>query len=83
MSYEAKVGNLLDLSGVALTSYVNDEGQCWQNQVKNEKNLWPDRENKQHSLITSRNQTKQTNLLISKSLVGYEIQRREVKTRRG
>jgi hypothetical protein len=40
-------------------------------------------ENKQHSLIKSRNQTKQTNLLISKSLVGDEIQHREVKTRRG
>jgi hypothetical protein len=39
--------------------------------------------NKQHSLINFINQTKQTNLLISKSLVGDEIQRREVKTRRG
>jgi hypothetical protein len=40
-------------------------------------------ENKQHSLIKYRNQTKQTNLLISKSLVGDEIQFHEVKTRRG
>jgi hypothetical protein len=39
--------------------------------------------NKQNSLIKSRNQTKQTNLLILESLVGDEIQRREVKTRRG
>jgi hypothetical protein len=62
---------------------MNDEGQCWLNQVKNEKNLWPTRENKQHSLIKSRNQTKQTNLLILKSLVGDEIQIREIKTRRG
>jgi hypothetical protein len=53
---------------------VNDEGRCWPNQVKNGKNIWPTRENKQHSLIKSRNQTKQTNLLISKSLVGDEIQ---------
>jgi hypothetical protein len=40
-------------------------------------------ENKQHSLIKSRDQTRQTNLLISKSLVSDEIQRHEVKTRRG
>jgi hypothetical protein len=40
-------------------------------------------ENKQHSLIKSKNQTKQTNLLTSKSLVGDEIQCREVNTRRG
>jgi hypothetical protein len=39
--------------------------------------------NKEHSLINSRNQTKQTNLLILKSLVGDEIQRHKVKTRRG
>jgi hypothetical protein len=38
-------------------------------------------ERKQHSLIKSRNQTKKKNLLILKSLVGDEIQRREVKTR--
>jgi hypothetical protein len=31
--------------------------------------------NKQHSLIKSRNQTRQTNLLILKSLVDDEIQR--------
>jgi hypothetical protein len=74
VSWEEKVGNLLDLPGVALASYVNDEGRCWPNQVKNGKNIWPTRENKQHSLIKSRNQTKQTNLLISKSLVGDEIQ---------
>jgi hypothetical protein len=40
-------------------------------------------ENKQHSLIKSKNQTKQTNLLTLKSLVGDEIQHREVKARRG
>jgi hypothetical protein len=40
-------------------------------------------ENKQHSLIKSRVQTRQTNLLISKSLVGDEIQRRETEIRRG
>jgi hypothetical protein len=39
-------------------------------------------ENKQHSLIKSRVQTRQTNLLVSKSLVGDEIQRRETKIRR-
>jgi hypothetical protein len=50
---------------------------------KERKNIWPTRENKQHSLIKSRNQTKQTNLLILKSLVGDEIERREIKTRRG
>jgi hypothetical protein len=40
-------------------------------------------ENKQHSLIKSRNQTKQTKPSYLKSLVGDEIQRHEVKTRRG
>jgi hypothetical protein len=30
--------------------------------------------NKEHSLIKSRNQTKKTNLLIMKSLLGDEIQ---------
>jgi hypothetical protein len=40
-------------------------------------------ENKQHSLIKSKNQTKQTKLLTSTSLVGDEIQRRKVKARRG
>jgi hypothetical protein len=83
VSYEAKVGNLPNLSGVALASYVNGEGRCWLNQIKNGKNLCPTRENKQHSVIKSRNQTKQTNLLTSKSLVGDEIQRRKIKTRRG
>jgi hypothetical protein len=47
------------------------------------KQIYGQLEKKQHSLIKSRNQTKQTNLLISKSLVGDEIQRREIKTRRG
>jgi hypothetical protein len=37
----------------------------------------------QHSLIKSRVQTRQTNLLILKSLVGDEIQCREIETRRG
>jgi hypothetical protein len=61
---------------------VNDEGLCWLNQVNNEKHLWPTRENKQHLLIKYRNQTKKTNLRILKSLVGDEIQRREIKKRR-
>jgi hypothetical protein len=39
--------------------------------------------NKQHSLIKSINQTKQTNLLMSKSLVGDKIQRLKFNTRRG
>jgi hypothetical protein len=37
----------------------------------------------QQSLIKSRVQTMQTNLFVPKSLVGDEIQRREVETRRG
>jgi hypothetical protein len=48
-----------------------------------QKNPMANYENKHHSLIKSRKQTKQTNLLISKSLVGDEIQCREVNTRRG
>jgi len=79
VNLEAKGGNLLDLSGISLASYVNDKGRCWLNQIKNEKNLWPTRENKQHSIIKSRNQTKQINILILKSLVGDEIQHCEIK----
>jgi len=44
VSQEAKGGNLSDILGVSLASYVNDEGRCWLNQVKNKKNLWPTRE---------------------------------------
>jgi hypothetical protein len=40
-------------------------------------------ENKQHSLIKSRVQTRQINLLVSKSLVSDEIQHHETKIRRG
>jgi hypothetical protein len=50
---------------------------------KEQKKSMDNYRNKQHSLIKSRNQTKQTNLLISKSLVGDEIQRHEINTRRG
>jgi hypothetical protein len=82
VSSEGKGDNLPDLLGVAPASYMNDEVRCWLKQVKNVKNIWPTRENKQHSLLKSRNQTKQTNLLISNSLVGYEIQCRKIKTRR-
>jgi hypothetical protein len=40
--------------------------------------------NKQHSLVKSRNQNQENKtFLILKSLVGDEIQRREVETRRG
>jgi hypothetical protein len=39
--------------------------------------------NKQHSLIKSRVQTRKTNLLVSNSLVGDEIQHHETEIRRG
>jgi hypothetical protein len=50
---------------------------------KEKKKSMANHRNKQHSLIESRNQTKQTNLLILKSLVGDEIKRHEIKIRRG
>jgi len=40
-------------------------------------------ENKKHSLIKSRNQTKQTKLLSMIELVGGEIQCHVIKSRRG
>ena len=67
-----------------LGPYTNGvEGPCWLSQIFYAKKSMANYENKQHSLIKSRNQTKKTNLVISKSLVSDEIHHHKIKTRRG